>query len=173
MILLYSENIKVIHPSHDIYSNLYIKVPTFNNYFAFPQQRSKLSIYRPDTPGIIPKRAFSGKSISLTEQVKLAPGWTTLYPLPCQARVLSLCFVEASCAHIMPAAAADESRAISQARNGGYRVLIGLFIPLVILIGQNVVAYFGALVGPFMGITSLLWLMMRNDAAIDPKASWM
>lgn len=105
---------------------------------------------------------------------KRAPGRPTLHPRPGQARLcLSLCFVAAFCAHIMPATAADESHAISQAQDEGYRVPIGLFIPLLVLIGQCVFAYFGALVSPLMGITSLLWLMMRNDAAIDPKASWM
>lgn len=119
-------------------------------------------------------RALSKKNVIHAEHVKRAPGRPTLHLLPGQAHVcLYLCFVAAFCAHIMPAAAADESRAISQAQDGGHRVPIGLFIPLLVLIGQCVVAYFGALVGPLMGITSLLWLMMRNDAAIDPKASWM
>ena len=27
--------------------------------------------------------------------------------------------------------------------------------------------------GPLMGVSSILWLMMRNDSAINPRLSWM
>lgn len=30
-----------------------------------------------------------------------------------------------------------------------------------------------SLIGPLMGISSMLWLMMRNDSAIDPRMAWM
>lgn len=75
-----------------------------------------------------------------------------------------------------PVVALDESLPLSHAtttQRGGYRVPIGFSFTLLILIGHYAIAFSGTLVGPLMGITSVLWLMMRNDAAIDPKASWM
>jgi hypothetical protein len=43
----------------------------------------------------------------------------------------------------------------------------------VILALYNLIALSGTLIGPCMGVSSVLWLVMRNDAAIEPKWSWM
>lgn len=70
----------------------------------------------------------------------------------------------------------DESHALSFAssrRQSFYWTHIGLCITLLLFIGQNFVALFGTLLEPSMGITSILWLMMRNDAAISPKMAWL
>jgi len=87
-----------------------------------------------------------------------------------------LVLVCAFVALITPAAALDEPYALATATAGhrhDYRLPIGFFITLLLLIGQAVAAFSTTLVGPAMGITSVLWLMMRNDNAISPKASWM
>ncbi|RII24639.1 hypothetical protein CUC08_Gglean011649 [Alternaria sp. MG1] len=79
---------------------------------------------------------------------------------------------------VTPAAAFDEPHALSPATaaagyHHGSRLPIGLFFTLLVLIGQTVASFSSTLVGPMMGITSVLWLMMRNDSAISPKVSWM
>ena len=77
---------------------------------------------------------------------------------------------------VMPANALDEPYALSTAtasHHYGSRLPIGYFITVFLLIGQAVAAFSTTLVGPAMGITSVLWLIMRNDNAISPKASWM
>ena len=43
----------------------------------------------------------------------------------------------------------------------------------MLLAGHRVVSASVTLVGPLMGISSVLWFVMRNDAAIKPKSSWM
>lgn len=86
--------------------------------------------------------------------------------------ILALYFV----VFITPAAALDEPHALSTATAGHHhasRLPIGFFITLLLLIGQAVAAFSSTLVEPAMGITSVLWLMMRNDNAVSPKASWM
>jgi hypothetical protein len=50
---------------------------------------------------------------------------------------------------------------------------VGFCLTILFLIGHHFIALSGSLVCPLMGITSILWLMMRNDAAISPKLSWM
>jgi len=77
---------------------------------------------------------------------------------------------------ITPAAALDEPHALSTATAGhrqGPRLLIGSIIAFFLLVVQQLAAFSSTLVGPAMGFTSVLWLMMRNDSAISPKASWM
>jgi hypothetical protein len=92
----------------------------------------------------------------------------------CVSVQLALAFI--MLALVTPAAALDEPFALSSAtasQHHNHRLPIGLFLTLLILIGQHAVTFSGTLVGPLMGIASVLWLMMRNDAAISPKASWM
>lgn len=55
----------------------------------------------------------------------------------------------------------------------GCREPIVAFVAALILAGHHVVAFSELLIGPSMGISSVLWLVMRNDAAIEPKWSWM
>lgn len=77
---------------------------------------------------------------------------------------------------VLPATAADSPPAGSPTTTGqapAYLPCIEASLSLLFTIGQSVVAFFGRLVAPLMGITSILWLMMRNDAAINPQASWM
>jgi hypothetical protein len=77
---------------------------------------------------------------------------------------------------VTPAGALDEPCALAHAPSAqphSTRLPIGFFVTFLLFIGQYAVAFSGTLVGPLMGITSVLWLMMRNDAAIDPSASWM
>jgi hypothetical protein len=45
-------------------------------------------------------------------------------------------------------------------------------IAALLLAGQYVAVMSGTLIGPAMGASSILWLMMRNDPAIDPKPTW-
>ena len=56
--------------------------------------------------------------------------------------------------------------------SGCYEPIIA-FLTALILTFYNLVALSGTLIGPCMGISSVLWLVMRNDAAIEPKWSWM
>jgi hypothetical protein len=56
--------------------------------------------------------------------------------------------------------------------SGCYESII-TFLTALILTLYNLIAFSGTLIGPCMGISSVLWLVMRNDAAIEPKWSWM
>lgn len=47
------------------------------------------------------------------------------------------------------------------------------FIQCCLLIGGVAFTVSSNLLGPLMGISSMLWLMMRNDSAIDPRLAWM
>jgi hypothetical protein len=70
----------------------------------------------------------------------------------------------------------DELHARPQAprfRHHGYWTPIAYCLNILLLIGHQSVNSATTLVAPSMGITSVLWLMMRNDVAISPKASWM
>jgi hypothetical protein len=70
----------------------------------------------------------------------------------------------------------DESQTIlyaSRSRHHGYWTSIAFCLSLLFLVGHKFINVSITLVEPLMGITSVLWLMMRNDAAISPKASWM
>jgi len=80
----------------------------------------------------------------------------------------------------MPVSALDEPQALSPtaaAAAAGYyyhpRYPVGFIVSLVLVIGQSFASFSSTLVGPAMGITSVLWLMLRNDSAISPRASWM
>lgn len=53
-----------------------------------------------------------------------------------------------------------------------YEPIIAL-VDAMILASHQLVVFFATLIGPSMGISSVLWLVMRNDAAIEPKWSWM
>jgi hypothetical protein len=81
------------------------------------------------------------------------------------------------CALIIPTAALDnESHMLAHASRSHVDVHwspIGLCLTILFLVGHHFVALFHISVGPLMGTTSILWLMMRNDAAISPKVSWM
>ncbi|KAJ8113650.1 hypothetical protein OPT61_g4254 [Boeremia exigua] len=46
-------------------------------------------------------------------------------------------------------------------------------IDVLIHAGHRLVAFSGMLLGPSTGVSSVLWLVMRNDAAIEPNWSWM
>jgi hypothetical protein len=89
---------------------------------------------------------------------------------------LWLAFAFVVSALVAPAAALDEPYTLSSASTGQHhspRLPIGFLLTLLFLVGQYAIAFSDTLVGPLMGITSVLWLMMRNDAAIDPRVSWM
>jgi hypothetical protein len=77
----------------------------------------------------------------------------------------------------IPLAAAmdDESRTLFYAAMAQHisRVAIGVCSGVLYLTGYLVVALSTAISGPSMGITRMLWLVMRNDAAISPKVPWI
>lgn len=62
---------------------------------------------------------------------------------------------------------------VTAGRQNGPQGLVEMTLKLLLFLGQRTSELSSALVGPLMGITSVLWLMMRNNAAISPKASWM
>jgi hypothetical protein len=62
--------------------------------------------------------------------------------------------------------------ATSSRYNQGSLAIAVPFI-LFLLIGQNAIAFFSPLVGPFIGTTGVLWLMICNNTAINPRAPWM
>jgi hypothetical protein len=76
-----------------------------------------------------------------------------------------------------PTAAADDDLFASfrthRPQHAGYQIPIHAILALLLVLGQYVAAFSGSLVGPLMGVTSVLWLMMRNDAAISPHAAWV
>lgn len=47
------------------------------------------------------------------------------------------------------------------------------FVQFCVFIGAVAFTFSSTLLGPLMGISSMLWLMMRNDSAIDPRLAWM
>ncbi|KAF2267604.1 hypothetical protein CC78DRAFT_530695 [Lojkania enalia] len=49
----------------------------------------------------------------------------------------------------------------------------GRLLAFFFVIGSYVVILSKNSLGPLMGISSILWVMMRNDPAISPKLSWM
>ncbi|KAF2826157.1 hypothetical protein CC86DRAFT_417176 [Ophiobolus disseminans] len=51
--------------------------------------------------------------------------------------------------------------------------IIGPIVALPVLLGHYVVAYYGRAVAPSMGFSSVLWLLLRNDPAVDPKGIWL
>lgn len=55
----------------------------------------------------------------------------------------------------------------------GCEIPVSAAVATLLLAGHYVVAVTNTLTGPSMGILSVLWLVMRNDAAIEPKSSWM
>lgn len=67
----------------------------------------------------------------------------------------------------------DESQALSYFQTHGISHATGCGLKLLFLIGHCIFASTSSVVGPLMGVTSILWLMMRNDAAVSPKVSWM
>ncbi|UPX18577.1 uncharacterized protein EKO05_0008871 [Ascochyta rabiei] len=46
-------------------------------------------------------------------------------------------------------------------------------VTAILLATHYIATMTGSLIGPSMGITSVLWLVMRNDAAVEAKLSWM
>lgn len=68
---------------------------------------------------------------------------------------------------VMPATAQ------SDALLGEFQASFGVTIATIMFIGQQAIALSGALIGPLMGISSVLWLVMRNDIAIEPRTSWV
>jgi hypothetical protein len=67
----------------------------------------------------------------------------------------------------------DESQALSYFQPHGISHTTGWGLRLLFLIGNCIFASTSSVVGPLMGVTSILWLMMRNDAAVSPRVSWM
>lgn len=68
---------------------------------------------------------------------------------------------------------ANALASVSVHHGGNSRAPIGPFLQLCFLIGGLAVTFTSNMLGPLMGISSVLWLMMRNDPAIDPRLSWM
>jgi hypothetical protein len=82
------------------------------------------------------------------------------------------------CATYTPQAAAlDDEYALGPIRPHLYsnqgQARQGLFIQCCVLIGGVAFTVSSSLLGPLTGISSMLWLMMRNDSAIDPRLAWM
>ncbi len=53
-----------------------------------------------------------------------------------------------------------------------YEPIMGL-VAVLASSGCYIIDFAGTLIGLLMGISSVLWLVMRNDAAVEPKWSWM
>jgi hypothetical protein len=83
----------------------------------------------------------------------------------------------AFCASVTPIAALDNESLglvhVSRSRSYAHWMPVGFCITMLFFVGRQLVALSNSLVGPLMGITSILWPMMRNDATISPKASWI
>jgi hypothetical protein len=86
-------------------------------------------------------------------------------------------FAFAFCSLIMPAAALDD-----KSQTPVYATITqhtdipnpaSFYLAVLFHFGCQSFALSGALAGPLMGITSILWLVKRNDTAINPKLSWM
>lgn len=60
-----------------------------------------------------------------------------------------------------------------QSYGGHAQARQGFFIQVCILIGGLAFTVSSSLIGPLTGISSMLWLMMRNDSAIDFRLAWM
>ncbi|KAF2878544.1 hypothetical protein BDV95DRAFT_24924 [Massariosphaeria phaeospora] len=53
------------------------------------------------------------------------------------------------------------------------RIVAGAFTGIFFVLGGYLGGAVRSLLGPLMGVTSVLWFIMRNDAAIKPAISWM
>lgn len=54
----------------------------------------------------------------------------------------------------------------------GHRASIGLVGTYALVVAGLLTTTAASLLGPLMGVSSVLWFIMRNDAAIKPSASW-
>jgi hypothetical protein len=75
------------------------------------------------------------------------------------------------CLIVQPVECLDDDR-YTLAHNSARRP-IGSFLEVLFLFSAYLIYLSHGMLGPSMGITSVLWLMMRNDSAISPKLSWM
>ncbi|KAF1967355.1 hypothetical protein BU23DRAFT_602915 [Bimuria novae-zelandiae CBS 107.79] len=104
-------------------------------------------------------RFTSGESY----HVRLPSGWSRM-------------LVFLGCGTLLPHVAAfenDDALGPTTHQSGGQGYARqGFFIQHCFLIG-GVALTASSLLGPLMGICSMLWLMMRNDAAVDPRLAWM
>jgi hypothetical protein len=58
-------------------------------------------------------------------------------------------------------------------RNEVPRMAAGVCTGLLVIVGGHLSGAVKTLLGPLMGITSVLWFIMRNDAAVKPGFSWL
>jgi hypothetical protein len=87
-------------------------------------------------------------------------------------------FVCLLCATLIPhAAALDYEYALGPIRpqplSSQGQARQGFFMQCCLLIGGVAFTISNSVLGPLMGISSMMWLMMRNDSAIDPRLAWM
>lgn len=83
-------------------------------------------------------------------------------------------------AFIMPVAAMDQQLALgsqfpiaeSMASHQVPTMAIGTCASMLLLCGGHTLGAAKSLVAPLMGITSVLWFMLRNDSAVDPRLAW-
>jgi hypothetical protein len=80
------------------------------------------------------------------------------------------------CASLIPHAAALENHvahpiAPQHVRQG--QAMQNFLVRIWLLFSVTALTASTNLPGPLMGVTSMLWLVMRNDPAINPHLSWM
>lgn len=54
----------------------------------------------------------------------------------------------------------------------GNRIQLGLICTYIVMIAGVLTTATTNLLGPLMGVSSVLWFIMRNDAAIQPSIAW-
>lgn len=88
------------------------------------------------------------------------------------------CIVALTCASlIVPAKAMDHSLAMETSMavfdpNQSPTVAIGTCTGILFILGGHFMGAAKNMVGPLMGISSVLYFMMRNDTAVKPSLAW-
>ncbi|KAF2471160.1 uncharacterized protein BDR25DRAFT_342509 [Lindgomyces ingoldianus] len=74
---------------------------------------------------------------------------------------------------VVPVAAVDPSGPAGQISLPIPRVAIGACIGIVLIAGGRASGAARSLLGPAMGVGSILFVMLRNDPAVKPEAAWV
>ncbi|KAF2443746.1 hypothetical protein P171DRAFT_522244 [Karstenula rhodostoma CBS 690.94] len=97
-----------------------------------------------------------------------------------EAGAMSKCIAALTCAVLIaPAAAMDDQLVLGRAFpipdvevHQVPMIAIGTLTSMLFLCGGYLMGAARSLVGPLMGVSSVLYFMMRNDAAVEPVLAW-
>lgn len=129
----------------------------------------------------LPRRMKSATCVQVTCGRLLSPKSSALHrrvildPILALIRLLgSLYLLVLLCAlFVLPAGAMGSEPVALAQPSTARRHPGGDLFGFCLFFGINALLLSRAMLSPLMGVTSILWIMMRNDSAINPKHSWM